>query len=154
MGGVSVGLTEKLFDLVREVAHSLCGVQRCACIAQSRPCLHVTIARKGFTVPKGWRPGSLTTHNAMTILSTLRQSSQPALTSFVKTYSAHRPLIQRLLTAGFIAHVLAGTFRGLTSRPPTSKSKSKGKDRDGSKTSASEKLPRVAVRLHHLSLLD
>ncbi|KAN0134947.1 adrenoleukodystrophy protein [Lactarius tabidus] len=79
----------------------------------------------------------------MTILSTLRQNSQPALTSFAKTYSAHRPLIQRLLTAGFIAHVLAGTFRGLSSRPPTSKSK--GKDRDGSKTSASEKLPRVAV---------
>lgn len=79
----------------------------------------------------------------MTILSTLRQSSQPAITSFAKTYSAHRPLIQRLLTAGFIAHVLAGTFRGLSSRPPTPKPK--GKDRNGSKTSASEKLPRVAV---------
>ncbi|KAF8272965.1 adrenoleukodystrophy protein [Lactarius quietus] len=77
----------------------------------------------------------------MTILSTLRESSQPALTSFAKTYSAHRPLIQRILTAGFTAHVLAGTFRSLSSRPATSK----GKDRHGSKTSASEKAPRVAV---------
>ncbi|KAF8266209.1 ABC transporter transmembrane region 2-domain-containing protein [Lactarius quietus] len=77
----------------------------------------------------------------MTILSTLRESSQPALTSFAKTYSVHRPLIQRILTAGFTAHVLAGTFRSLSSRPATSK----GKDRHGSKASASGKAPKVAV---------
>ncbi|KAF8268954.1 ABC transporter transmembrane region 2-domain-containing protein [Lactarius quietus] len=77
----------------------------------------------------------------MTILSTLRESSQPALTSFAKTYSVHRLLIQRILTAGFTAHVLAGTFRSLSSRPATSK----GKDRHGSKASASGKAPKVAV---------
>ncbi|KAH9044663.1 adrenoleukodystrophy protein [Lactarius pseudohatsudake] len=80
----------------------------------------------------------------MTVLSTLRKNSQPALANFAKTYAAHRPLVQRILTAAFIAQVLAGTFRSLSTRP-TPSSTSKGKDRDGSKASTSEKPPRVAV---------
>jgi ATP-binding cassette, subfamily D (ALD), peroxisomal long-chain fatty acid import protein len=82
----------------------------------------------------------------MTVLSTLRQRSQPTLSSFVKTYAAHRPLIQRILTAGFIVHVLSSTFYSLSIRPsplPTSK----GKAGEQSVSVEAGKPPRVAVRL-------
>jgi ATP-binding cassette subfamily D (ALD) long-chain fatty acid import protein len=81
----------------------------------------------------------------MTVLSTLRQRSQPTLSSFAKTYATHRPLIQRILTAGFILHVLSSTFGNLSTRtpPPTSK----GKAREQSAYVEAGKPPRVAVRL-------
>ena len=145
-------MTEKLFDLVREVAHSECMQYAERCM-RSVSCLHVTMS----CLPAKPERERATGRHAMTILSKLRQSSQPALTRFSKTYANHRPLIQRILTAGFIIHVLAGTFRSLSTRP-TPPSTSKGKDRDRSKASVSEKPPRVAVRLHHtfigLSLLS
>ncbi|KAF8506877.1 adrenoleukodystrophy protein [Russula emetica] len=81
----------------------------------------------------------------MTVLSTLRQRS-PAFAAFANTYATHRPLIQRILTAGFIAHVLASTFSGLLTRPsPPSVSKGKGKAREQPPSSNGGKPPRVAV---------
>lgn len=81
----------------------------------------------------------------MTVFSTLRQRSQPALIGFTKTYAAHRPLVQRILTAGFIVNVLATTFRGLSTRqsPPST---SKGKAREQPTSTEAGKPPRVAVR--------
>jgi ATP-binding cassette, subfamily D (ALD), peroxisomal long-chain fatty acid import protein len=77
----------------------------------------------------------------MTVLSTLRQRSHPAFTAFAKTYATHRPLIQRILTAGFIVNVLASTFRGFSTRPP----KGKGKAREQPPSAEAGKTPRVAV---------
>jgi ATP-binding cassette, subfamily D (ALD), peroxisomal long-chain fatty acid import protein len=86
----------------------------------------------------------------MPLLSTLRQNSQPALASFAKAYSAHRPLVQRILTAGFIINVLVTTFGGLSTRsaPPST---SKGEASEQSKASETGRPPRVAVRLNHTS---
>ncbi|KAI0308041.1 adrenoleukodystrophy protein [Multifurca ochricompacta] len=80
----------------------------------------------------------------MTVLSTLRQSSKPALLTFLNTYATHRPLIQRILTAGFIAHVLAATFRSLSTRS-TPSSTSEGKIHQDIKAAGPTKLSRVAV---------
>lgn len=86
---------------------------------------------------------------AMTVLSTLRQRSHPAFASFANTYATHRPLIQRILTAGFIAHVLASTFSRLLTRPsPPSASKGKGKAREQPPSAEAGKPPRVAVRAY------
>lgn len=84
---------------------------------------------------------------AMTVLSTLRQRSHPAFATFANTYATHRPLIQRILTAGFIAHVLASTFsRVLLTRPsPPSGSKGKGKAREQPLSAEVGRPPRVAV---------
>jgi hypothetical protein len=60
---------------------------------------------------------------AMTVLSTLslRERSHPAFVArFASTYAAHRPLIQRILTAGFIAQCPRGNhqqFIRLAHRP-------------------------------------
>ena len=82
---------------------------------------------------------------AMTVLSTLRQRSQPTLSSFARTYATHRPLIQRILTAGFILNVLTSTFHSLSTRP-TPPSTSKGKEREHSAHNDAGRPPRVAVR--------
>ena len=84
---------------------------------------------------------------AMTVLSTLRKRSHhPAVAAFANTYAAHRPLIQRILTAGFIAHVLASTFSRLLTRPsPPSPFKGKGKAREQPTSAEAGKPPRVAV---------
>jgi hypothetical protein len=86
----------------------------------------------------------------MTVLSILRQNSQPALASFVNAYSTHRPLVQRILTAGFVIHVLVTTsrFGGLSTRPPPP-STSKGKVPGQPKASETGRPPRVAVCLNH-----
>jgi ATP-binding cassette subfamily D (ALD) long-chain fatty acid import protein len=81
----------------------------------------------------------------MAVLSTLRQRSQPALATFARTYATHRPLIQRILTAGFIVNVLLTTFGGLSTRP-TPRSASKGKAREQTASANTGKPPRVAVR--------
>ena len=78
---------------------------------------------------------------AMSVLSTLRQRSNPALARFATTYAAHRPVIQRVLTAGFIANFLVATLRSLSTRPSPP---SKGKAREQSSSEAG-KSPRVAV---------
>jgi len=80
----------------------------------------------------------------MTVLSTLRQRSQPTLSSFAKTYTTHRPLIQRILTAGFILNVLTSTFRSLSIRP-SPPSTSKGKEREQPASIDTGRPPRVAV---------
>jgi hypothetical protein len=83
---------------------------------------------------------------AMTVLSTLRQRTHPTIAGFSKTYAAHRPLVQRILTAGFIANVLVTTFRGLLTRPSVPSTTSKGKARGQSAPPDSGKSQRVAVR--------
>jgi hypothetical protein len=82
----------------------------------------------------------------MTVLSTLSQRSHPAFTALANTYATHRPLIQRILTAGFIAHVLASTFGRFSTRPsPPSALKGKGKAREQPPSAEAGKPPRVAV---------
>jgi ATP-binding cassette subfamily D (ALD) long-chain fatty acid import protein len=83
---------------------------------------------------------------AMTVLSTLRQRSHPAVAAFANTYATHRPLIQHILTAGFIAHVLASTFSRFLIHPSApSASKGKGKAREQPPSAEAGKPPRVAV---------
>ncbi|KAK1236406.1 ATP-binding cassette long-chain fatty acid transporter pxa2 [Marasmius sp. AFHP31] len=77
----------------------------------------------------------------MAVLSTLRrQQLKDQLALFTKTYSTHRPLVQRILNVGFVLYVLGTTSRGLSARPakPSSKAK-KGNEKDTGKA------PRVAV---------
>ncbi|KAG6866030.1 hypothetical protein C0991_009439 [Blastosporella zonata] len=68
------------------------------------------------------------------------KSFNERLAQFAKSYSVHRPLVQRFLNISFIIYVLTTTYRGLASRPPSSKGKGKAKAEDGS-----GKAPRVAV---------
>jgi len=80
----------------------------------------------------------------MTVLSTLRQRSQPTLSSFARTYATHRPLIQRILTVGFILNVLTSTLHSLSTRP-SPPSTSKGKEREQPAPIDPGRPPRVAV---------
>ncbi len=64
--------------------------------------------------------------------------------TLAKSYSAHRPLIQRIINASFILYVLGSTYRGLSGGGGSSKSsKKKGK---GKKEDSTKKSERVAVR--------
>lgn len=73
----------------------------------------------------------------------------PAVTDqfrrFSNLYVSHRPFVQRFLTVSFIFYVLGSTYRGLSARPSTSKSKQKGKG-DGNEGQQTGKPARVAVR--------
>ncbi|KAF8225804.1 hypothetical protein L208DRAFT_1425341 [Tricholoma matsutake] len=68
---------------------------------------------------------------------------------FSKIYAVHRPLIQRCLNVALIFYALGSTYRGLSSRPPsTSSSKkttAKPKDDEGPHETRTAKPPRVAV---------
>ncbi|ESK83486.1 abc fatty acid [Moniliophthora roreri MCA 2997] len=90
----------------------------------------------------------------MAVLSTLRSKEfKEQLARLSKSYSAHRPLIQRLLNISFVLYVLGTTFKGLSARPTKPSGKGKGKGKDNKE---SGKPPRVAVdaifyqRLSHL----
>jgi hypothetical protein len=86
----------------------------------------------------------------MAIISTLRGTiSNERLAHYAKIYVSHRPLIQRVLTTGFILHVLSNTYRGLSARPASSQVSKKGKGKgksDGKDGDQAGKPPRVAVR--------
>ncbi|KAF4572586.1 ATP-binding cassette sub-family D [Pleurotus pulmonarius] len=81
--------------------------------------------------------------------STLRStklSEHVALLS--KTYVKHRPVVQKLLTIGFVVYVLGSTYTGLSGKPSSSK-KGKEKAKEAAETAekdrSSGKPPRVAV---------
>ncbi|KAL0581115.1 ATP-binding cassette long-chain fatty acid transporter pxa2 [Marasmius crinis-equi] len=79
----------------------------------------------------------------MTVLSTLRrQQLKDQIALFTKTYSNHRPLVQRILNIGFVLYVLGTTFQGLSARPAKPSASSRGK-KGNEKDSG--KAPRVAV---------
>ncbi|TFY64759.1 hypothetical protein EVG20_g5840 [Dentipellis fragilis] len=61
------------------------------------------------------------------------------------TYSNHRPVIQRGLTAGFVLYVLGTTYRGLSARPSKPSSSRKGKGKADGKGGETGKPPKVAV---------
>ncbi|KAG6844334.1 hypothetical protein H0H87_007692 [Tephrocybe sp. NHM501043] len=65
------------------------------------------------------------------------------LAQVAKSYSVHRPLVQRFLNISFVIYALTTTYRGLASRPSSSSPKGRGK----TKTDQGEtgKPPRVAV---------
>ncbi|KAI0274888.1 ABC transporter transmembrane region 2-domain-containing protein [Gloeopeniophorella convolvens] len=80
----------------------------------------------------------------MAVLSTLRHNARPALDSFVKSYATHRPVVQRVLTTGFIFYCLGATYRGLSARTAPAQSK-KGRVSSASGKPESGKPQRVAV---------
>ncbi|KAF9265656.1 hypothetical protein L218DRAFT_1075743 [Marasmius fiardii PR-910] len=79
----------------------------------------------------------------MAILSTSRSRQlKEQISLFSKSYSAHRPLVQRILNISFVLYVLGTTFRGLSARPARPSALSRGgksNDKDAGKSS------RVAV---------
>ncbi|ETW87611.1 ABC transporter [Heterobasidion irregulare TC 32-1] len=79
----------------------------------------------------------------MPVLSTLRPS-RAYLGQLARSYSSHRPIIQRALTTSFILYVLGTTYRGLSAKQSSSSSR-KGKDNKGGKGGDAGKPPRVAV---------
>jgi ATP-binding cassette, subfamily D (ALD), peroxisomal long-chain fatty acid import protein len=81
----------------------------------------------------------------MAVISTLRSTSlNEQFAKFAKVYTVHRPVVQRILTTGFVLYVLGTTYRGLAARPSISPSASrKGKGKETEKEGA--KPPRVAV---------
>jgi ATP-binding cassette subfamily D (ALD) long-chain fatty acid import protein len=79
--------------------------------------------------------------------STLRLVLAQQTARFAKVYSAHRPLIQRLITIGFILYGLGNTWYSLSPKQDAGavtsrqgKGKGKGREGDG-------RPPRVAVRI-------
>jgi hypothetical protein len=82
----------------------------------------------------------------MAALSNLRPSKE-AVAQFTRTYSSHRPVIQRVLSAGCVLYALGVTYRSFSARPSSEpiakKSKGKGKQAAGP---TSGRPPRVAVR--------
>lgn len=70
---------------------------------------------------------------------------------FSKTYARHRPLIQRCLNVALIFYALGSTYRGLSSKPPSSSASKKRADSDkvegdvGAQGNRPPRPPRVAV---------
>lgn len=84
--------------------------------------------------------------------STLRSSKLSEHVALLsKTYVKHRPVVQKLLTLGFVVYVLGSTYTSLSGKPSSSK---KGKEKAKEAAEAAEKdrssgkPPRVAVSSH------
>ena len=58
----------------------------------------------------------------MSVLSKLLPSDN-RIADLSRSYAAHRPLIQRGLTTGFVLYVLLAAYQGVVARPPTKDSK-------------------------------
>jgi ATP-binding cassette, subfamily D (ALD), peroxisomal long-chain fatty acid import protein len=73
------------------------------------------------------------------------RADKAQLARFLEVYLRHRPVIQRCITAGFVAYVLGVTYQGLSfgGRQSTRKSNGKGKQKEDT----TGKPARVAVRL-------
>lgn len=83
----------------------------------------------------------------MAVLSTLRSpAAQERLARFAKTYSKHRPTVQRTLNVAFVVYTLGSTYLSLTSRSGKTPEDSgkKGRGRKG-KTTDTSKPTKVAV---------
>lgn len=89
----------------------------------------------------------MSTSSFMAVSST--EQFKKRFARFSKIYAVHRPLIQRCLNVALIFYALGSTYRGLSSRPPsTSSSKkttAKPKDDEGPHETRTAKPPRVAV---------
>ncbi|KAK0198494.1 adrenoleukodystrophy protein [Armillaria mellea] len=85
---------------------------------------------------------------ASELLSALRaQDFRNHYVQFGRWYSAHRPLVQRVINIAFIVYVLGSTFRGLSGKGGSSRSgkSRKGKGSKGGKDDDDKKSTRVAV---------
>ena len=84
----------------------------------------------------------------MPLSSRLRPSSEQ-IAKIAATYAAHRPAVQRTLTAGFVVYVLSTTYQSLFSRAPPAHTlgKGKGKGKAADQSADGKKPPRVAVRI-------
>ncbi|KAK0245879.1 adrenoleukodystrophy protein [Armillaria nabsnona] len=85
---------------------------------------------------------------ASELLSALRaQDFRNHYVQFGRWYSAHRPLVQRVINIAFIVYVLGSTFRGLSGKGGSSRSNKsrKGKGSKGGKDDDDKKSTRVAV---------
>jgi len=84
-------------------------------------------------------------------------SYKERLAQFSKAYAIHRPLVQRCLNVALIFYALGSTYRGLSSRPPSSsgskKGKRKAKDDVATQETRTAKPPRVAVSHPQILLL-
>lgn len=58
------------------------------------------------------------------VTSKLRPLDQ-RVKQLVQVYAAHRPLVQRGLTVGFVLYVLTASYRGLAAHQTTKKEKEK-----------------------------
>ncbi|EPS99067.1 hypothetical protein FOMPIDRAFT_1030989 [Fomitopsis schrenkii] len=63
----------------------------------------------------------------------------------VSVYTAHRPLIQRVLLFGFVAHILTTTYLGFNSKSGSSKSSKKDKGKGKATEASNGKKQRVAI---------
>lgn len=81
--------------------------------------------------------------------TTFRPSSikptKEQIAQLTTAYAKHRPLAQRVLTIGFVTHILSSFVRNFSGRSAL-RTRSKGKAKAGDKKQ-SGKSPRVAVRL-------
>jgi ATP-binding cassette, subfamily D (ALD), peroxisomal long-chain fatty acid import protein len=86
----------------------------------------------------------------MAVLSTLRSpAAKERLAQFAKTYSKHRPTVQRSLNIGFVVYTLGATYLSLTSRsakPDDSAKKGRGRGKGKGTATDSTKPTKVAVR--------
>ncbi|KAG7092761.1 hypothetical protein E1B28_009086 [Marasmius oreades] len=77
----------------------------------------------------------------MAMLATRSKQLKEKVALFSKSYSTHRPLVQRVLNIAFVLYFLGNTFRGLSARPSKPSSLSRGKESNGKDAGKS----RVAV---------
>lgn len=83
----------------------------------------------------------------MAAQSTLR-SPREIVKQFTRAYASKRPVIQRILTIGFILYTIFSSYQGLSGKAtsPQTNKKGKGKDVADQKSSSTGKHGRVAVR--------
>lgn len=78
--------------------------------------------------------------------------SREQVKKLVNAYTAHRPLIQRTILFGFVAHILTTTYLGLHTKSGTpSKGSRKGKGKQKATEASDGKKQRVSVSHSRLS---
>jgi len=80
-------------------------------------------------------------------ISQISVRSKKILAKALKTYSAHRPLVQRILNVTFIVYILGSTYTGLSGHSSRS---GKERPKKGKGDGGTVKPQRVAVCIHPL----
>lgn len=71
--------------------------------------------------------------------------SRAHIRQLARLYGSHRPLIQRLLVLGFIAHVLSSTYHSFTAKSSNSRHSKSSKGKEKAAEQSSGRKQRVAV---------
>jgi hypothetical protein len=115
-------------------------------------CRHSVVQRSSQTgISSGKQANPISIMSAFSLRS---PSSRERFDRFLKAYTTHRPLVQRVLNIAFVFYVLGTTYYGLSGKPSDQGAKQKkGQATSGQQGGETGKPPRVAVSKKNLSSL-